>query len=139
MQSTLVPRRVLHQAGFRITPGRVRLLNVLAGETRPLTVRQIQEKLGKTGLNEVTLYRALEALAATNIVRRVDLRHGQAYRYELADQHHHHIVCTDCGIIEDFSDSRLEKAMVEAAQKSRSFKKINNHAMELFGLCTDCS
>ena len=56
------------------------------------------------GVGESTRLRlfvsALEALANKNIIRRVDLGHSHTH-YEMEKKHHHHVVCTDCGDVED--------------------------------------
>ena len=135
----LDPAAILREAGYRATPARIKLLELLATEKRPLTVTQIHKKLGYSELNEVTLYRALEALVASHIVRRVDLQQGHAHCYEYADKHHHHIVCTKCEKVEDFSDKLCEEVVVKATKKSSSFKTITSHSMELFGLCASCA
>lgn len=129
----------MRKAGYRATPGRVRLLEKLAKSTKPLTIAQIHKTLGAQGINKVTLYRAIESLVFSGIVRRIDLQQDHAHRYELAGEHHHHIVCTKCGTIEDFLVADCTSILKRAAKKSRTFKIINNHSMELFGVCAHCA
>ncbi len=138
MNSSHDPRSTLHRAGYRATTGRVTLLNLLAQEAKPLTVAELHKKIGVQSMNEVTLYRALESLASSGIVARVDLRQDRAARYELRGKHHHHIVCTACGAVEDFSDTVCDSLTKKVAQRSSSFKTISDHSMELFGLCRNC-
>ncbi|MDB5225144.1 MAG: ferric uptake regulator, fur family [Candidatus Adlerbacteria bacterium] len=88
-------REELRAAGSRATPGRLALLAVLERARCPLTVSELEEKL--PDLNEVTLYRAAEALAAAGLLRQ-GMREG-VMQYEYAGRpHHHHMVCTDCGV-----------------------------------------
>ncbi|HVU75712.1 MAG TPA: Fur family transcriptional regulator [Candidatus Paceibacterota bacterium] len=138
-KETFDPAGMLHQAGYRATPGRIKLLRVFAQEHRPMTVDQIHTKLGRSTINEVTLYRAIEALASSHIVRRVNLQQGTAQHYELADKHHHHIVCTQCDRVEDFADKDCEELVRKATTKSNGFKEVTSHSIELFGLCKDCA
>jgi Fur family ferric uptake transcriptional regulator len=85
----------LHAAGSRATPGRLALLEVLERQRTPLTVAQLAHKL--PSLNQVTLYRALDALAAAGLIRKgVGVDRTAHYEYA-ARPHHHHLVCTDCG------------------------------------------
>lgn len=85
----------LRAAGSRATPGRLALLTVLERERKPLTVADIARKL--SSLNQVTLYRALDALAAAGLIRKgVGVDRTAHYEYA-ARPHHHHLVCTDCG------------------------------------------
>ncbi len=84
----------LHSAGSRATPGRLGVLKLLEREKKPLTVGAIEKKL--LNLNEVTIYRILDALTKAGLVRKgVE---GRVAHFEYAAKpHHHHLVCTDCG------------------------------------------
>jgi Fe2+ or Zn2+ uptake regulation protein len=123
----------LKDAGFKITPRRLELLDLLWKEEKPLAVGTLGAKL-KGGINEVTLYRALEALAGAGLIRRVDLGHGHVH-YEMEKKHHHHVVCTDCGTIEDVTICPLPAL----EKSSRRFKSIYSHNVEFFGQCNNCS
>lgn len=129
---------MLRAAGFRATPGRIRLLSLLSAQRKPLTVAEIRTKLGRT-LNEATLYRALEALAAKGILERTELGHGHAH-YELAvgKRHHHHVICTDCSKVEDV-DGCLADLQKQIRSMSKSFGSIYSHNLEFFGRCVNCT
>ncbi len=127
---------LLRQHGFKVTSGRVALLQALGREEKPLTVAEVGKRL-KSKLDSVTLYRALEAFVGKGVVRRVDLGHGHAH-YELEQTHHHHMVCTNCGTIEDIESDALERAVSLAAKSSRQFKTIYSHNLEFFGNCKSC-
>jgi|SRR5579859_4429235 len=129
-------KNLLRGAGFKITPARVELLNILWAEQKPLAVHALEKKL-KERMNEVTLYRALEALAQARIIRRVDLGHTHAH-YEMEKEHHHHLVCTDCGDIEDVEVCPLPALAREIGKGSRKFSTIYSHSAEFFGLCRVC-
>lgn len=125
-------KALLQEAGYKATLGRLALLELLWGEEKPLAVHSIEKKL-KGKMNEVTLYRALEALAEKGVIRRVDLGHGHAH-YELEKKHHHHLVCTDCGVVEDVNVCPLP-----LVENSKKFKSIYSHNLEFFGVCRSCS
>ncbi len=130
---------ILREKGYRITPGRLRLLQILKDAGKPLSIRDILKRAGRDLLDQVTLYRALESLSKQGIVTRVDLRQG-GVQYEYAGKkHHHHVICTDCGTMEDFSDAFCESVVKKVTTKSSSFKTVSSHSMELFGLCARCS
>lgn len=130
-------KELLRQKGYRATPGRITLLELLWREKEPLTVAEIKTRMGSK-LDTVTLYRALEALFQKGIIRRVDLAHGHAH-YELEQEHHHHLVCTDCGKLEDIEVREMEKAGENVLKTSKQFKSIYSHELEFFGLCNKCS
>ena len=131
-------QKTLRDAGFRSTEGRLALVAALKRAHRPLSVstfvRQVDSRL-----DEVNVYRALESFAAAGIARRVDLQHGHVH-YELADEHdHHHIVCTSCNKVEDFTGCDYDKLANEALKQTHGFAKVTDHSFELFGLCNICA
>ena len=141
MQNTNSSRHksILRAAGYKATAGRVALLDTLARANRELTIAEIQ-KLLKKKIDEVTIYRALEALASSGIVRRVDFRHAHAH-YELAagKEHHHHLICTSCGKVEDIAVCRTDRLEKEALARSTAFANLKDHALEFFGMCKKCA
>ncbi len=136
--SAVQPEALLKGLGSKITPGRVKILEVLGKEPKPLTIEELQKKVGK-GINEVTLYRNLELLADAGIVERSDLRHGHAH-YELVvgRPHHHHIVCTNCGYVEDIELPHPTVSTKEALKRSKGFASVKDYSLEFFGLCKKC-
>lgn len=85
--------KLLHQRGFKATPGRVALLHTLFISKRPLTVDEIGQRLD---LNAVTIYRALNDLADKGLLLR-GKGEGNAMHFSYPKNHHHHMVCVDCG------------------------------------------
>jgi len=130
---------LLREAGFRATPGRIHLLQILEKEPKPLTVYQIEKKLGGK-MNQVTVYRSLEALYQAKIVKRVNLEHDHAH-FELAAgrEHHHHAVCRNCGYIENIEIPHAAKPEKEAMKQTKGFSFLDTYSLEFFGLCKKCS
>jgi Fur family transcriptional regulator, ferric uptake regulator len=125
----------LRAAGYRIGPARSAVIDFLAGEHCCLGAQEIHQRLGgRAGLASV--YRILETLAERGLVSRVDIGDGIA-RYEVSgDEHHHHLICGDCGKVEAFEDERLEAAI--RAVEARSGYAIEAHDVVLRGACTSC-
>lgn len=119
----------------RSTKERAYIQAVLEHATKPLTVSEIK-KLLRTPVHTATVYRALDDLVASGVVRRVELG-GRSAHYERSDEHHHHIVCTSCGDIEDV---QREPAGLErrALIGSKKFTSIRSHSLEFFGVCKRC-
>ena len=84
------------------------------------------------------VYRALELLSELGLVQRV-LVGGTSARFEriAPENHHHHLVCADCGRVEAFSDERLEQAIHGVARKVRY--DVGAHDVVLHGACADCA
>jgi Fe2+ or Zn2+ uptake regulation protein len=61
-----------------------------------------------------------------------------APRYELADDHHHHLVCDTCGRIEDVTTCPVEAAGLTRQIQRRTGFAVRSHVLELFGLCRSC-
>lgn len=87
-------------------------------------------------VNQVTIYRSLDALYKAQIVKRVNLEHDHAH-FELAvgREHHHHAVCRDCGYIENIEIPHAPKPEKEAMKRTRGFSFLDTYSLEFFGLC----
>jgi Fur family ferric uptake transcriptional regulator len=132
----------LRAIGQRATANRLTLVEVLAGTDRPLTTSEILAR--RRGLPQSSVYRSLLVLEQAGVVRRV-AGTDEFSRYELAEDligHHHHLVCSSCGAVEDFeASSVLERAMSRAVQEvaEQSGWDARSHHVQLRGLCRACS
>lgn len=89
----------------------------------------------------VTIYRTLETFKLAHIVREVTFK-DRTTRYELVDEHGghcHHAVCNSCGTTEHIDDPAIEKALHILAKKFKHIKKVDEHVLEFFGVCTSCA
>ncbi len=125
----------------RYTPLRRVLVETLGAAGRPLSMPEILTSA--PSLPQSSAYRNVTALIDVGVVRRVAGTddHG---RFELAEDlsgHHHHLVCANCGRVEDVHPSpRLERALSEAARavaESQGYQ-VTEHRLDLLGLCPDC-
>lgn len=135
-------RELLKAKGYKITPARLSILEIFAKNDKPLNAEDIYQKLlkrkGRKKADPATVYRTLLAFTESSILKRVDLR-KESIAFELANTHHHHIVCIKCEVVEDFENKAVEEALKKIINKSAKFKKIKEHSLELFGLCKACS
>src|SRR5438067_3071024 len=75
----------------------------------PEVAAAVEQGGGRVGI--ATVYRVLDELADSELLQRVELGDGIT-RFERAHhQHHHHVVCNECGRVEPFSDAQLERAL----------------------------
>jgi Fe2+ or Zn2+ uptake regulation protein len=130
---------LLRDAGLRATPGRLALLGALAKEVKPVTVEQLGKRMNGA-LNQVTLYRALEALVDAGIVLRTSLGHEHAH-FELIHgrPHHHHVVCRGCGLVEDIEVPHASAPERDAARRAKGFDRIDRYELEFSGVCRTCA
>lgn len=109
-------------------------MDILKHAKKPLNVKQISKALGRI-VDPVTLYRNIESLENLGIIKQVRLLGREAY-YELTGEHHHHIVCENCGKVSDVKTCAV--SLPKSSAKTAGFAKVNRHSLEFFGLCTSC-
>jgi Fe2+ or Zn2+ uptake regulation protein len=132
----------LARAGQRLTQTRASIVELLATSERPLTMPEIREL--RPDLAQSSLYRNLVELEQAGVVRRV-VTHDEFARYELGEDlsgHHHHLVCSRCGVVEDVPASPgLERSVAAAmagAAEATGFR-IDHHRLDLIGICRRCA
>ena len=131
----------LEAAGYHRGGARAAVVELLGRQNCCLSAQDIFDRLRKARrpVGIASVYRALELLAELRLVKRVDAGDGIA-RFEPAPidgDHHHHLVCRDCGKVEAFSDSRLERAIDRVA--GGLGYSVDEHEVVLAGVCADCS
>ena len=141
MSWTKDAREALDAAGYRRGGARAAVVDLLGRQNCCLSAQDIHDQLRKARrpVGIASVYRALEALTDLRLVKRVDAGDGIA-RYEpagLDGDHHHHLVCRDCGKVEAFSDSRLERTIDRVA--GGLGYSVEEHEVVLLGACADCS
>lgn len=132
---------LLRQADQRFTSVRRRVVAVLRTGDGPLTITQILE--ADPSLAQSSVYRNLVILEEVGAVTRIVTSDDFA-RYELAEhltEHHHHLICSTCGDVADFSlDGRAEANLGRALQRAVENVgfDIDNHRLDLLGTCAPC-
>ena len=98
--------------GQRYTDNRRELVDVLVGEGQPMTIPEILER--RTELAQSSVYRNLTVLEKAKVVTKV-VTNSEWGRYELAEDlmgHHHHLICSGCGLVRDIElPARLERSI----------------------------
>jgi Fur family ferric uptake transcriptional regulator len=131
----------LRNAGLKVTIPRLKILEILEGDNvRHKSAEDIYKSL--LGSNEdiglATVYRVLTQFEAAGLVTRHHFENGMAVFELNRGDHHDHIVCIDCGRVEEFVDSAIEERQ-KAIAAERGFE-IHDHSMILYGHCkrADC-
>lgn len=133
---------LLRTAEQRYTSGRRRLVAVLQTGAGPLTITQILD--ADRSLPQSSVYRNLTILEEVGAVTRI-VTHDDFARYELAEhltEHHHHLICSHCGDVVDFSlgaqaETRLDRSLRLVADEAGF--KVDTHRLDLLGTCKSCS
>ena len=134
--------------GYRFTVPRQAIFQVLCTSSKHLSAEDVYMAVHKNYPNVglTTVYRTLELLVQMGLVFKSDFGDGRA-RYELAEgpkgiNHHHHLVCTNCGRVIDYTDFIDDEVeLLRRTEKGLSMKydfKITNHLIQFYGLCDKC-
>ena len=121
-------KKILQNAKLKNTAPRMLVLKKLSDLKQPLTIQDLHKKIGKNKIDLVTLYRIITLFEKNQLVRRVDLRKEAIY-YEFNHGHHHHLVCTDCGVVEDFKMCDMNSLTKKIISQASNFKKIKEHSL----------
>ena len=131
----------LKSAGLKATVPRLRIINLFeTSKVRHLTAEDVYRLLLAEGLDIglATVYRVLTQFEQAGLLVRHHFESGKAV-FELNEgKHHDHLVCMQCGRVEEFYDAEIEKRQTRVARE-RGFA-ISEHALYLYADCTkpDC-
>ena len=131
----------LRDADQRYTKGRRQLVDLLAESPRPATIPELLD--GQPRLAQSSVYRNLVVLEEVGVAHRV-VTSDERSRYELAEDlmgHHHHLICTTCGRVDDFTVSaQMERSLQTALRRAVAGTgfRADAHRLDLVGTCADC-
>jgi Fur family ferric uptake transcriptional regulator len=127
----------LRSRGYRLTPQRQLVLEAV-GELGHATPEVIATTVRRTasGLNISTVYRTLELLERLGLVQHTHLGHGAPTYSVATDDDHVHLVCRDCGAVQEAEADLLSEA-VRRLTDERGFSLDVGH-VALFGRCAEC-
>lgn len=120
----------LRGRGYKATPQRVAVLEAVSAQQHQ-SFEEIRERC--PGVGVVTVYRTLDLLSELGLLRRLEF--GEGPRYELAGDHHHHLICESCGEVSEFEECPLVSHLLPPQY---SDFKVRSHSLEVYGLCPSC-
>jgi len=130
----------LSQAGLRMTGPRRAVAQLLSEREGQFTADELLAESQRRGLGigRATIFRSLELLGRLNLVERVDLPSGE-HAYLLCEpEHHHHVICSQCGRAATFGmDDRGLPERLEQVARTTGYR-IDAHRLEVYGRCPDC-
>ena len=127
----------LKQAGLKVTLPRIKILELLQSqESAHLTAEDIYRTLIEAGeeIGLATVYRVLTQFESVGLVQRHHFEGGQSIFELNHGQHHDHILCVECGRIEEFCDDEIERRQQRVAR--RLGFELAEHSLILYGHCT---
>ncbi|AJC14979.1 MULTISPECIES: ferric iron uptake transcriptional regulator [Pandoraea] len=127
----------LKNIGLKATLPRLKILEIFQNsEVRHLTAEDVYRHLLGENLDIglATVYRVLTQFEQAGLLSRSNFESGKAV-FELNEGHHHdHLVCMDCGRVEEFFDAEIERRQKLIA-KERGFA-LQEHSLAMYGSCT---
>lgn len=129
----------LRKHGYKITPQRSLVINAIINSHEHLTPAAIYERVHRhhPSIGLVTVYRTIEILEELDLICETHAGGScRSYLIHRPSEHHHHLICSDCGRVVDFTDCNLDKLERRLTKETRF--KINGHLLEFLGQCREC-
>jgi Fur family ferric uptake transcriptional regulator len=129
----------LQQQGLKLTSERIALVREIFSTHYHFEADELLGKMKEKSvkISRATVYRTLELLVKSNMVRRVHLGEDH-YHYEhvSGNSHHDHLVCTTCGNVIEFHDEELERLQLAICEKKKFTPTFHN--LQILGVCDSC-
>lgn len=124
---------------LRHSEQRMQILDVFLKMEKHLTAEELHRLVQRKNpsIGTATVYRTLKLLRDSGLCRELRLQDGTTrYEHLYEHEHHDHMVCTDCGVLVEVLDPRIEK-LQEKLAKDHGFH-IKSHKLEIYGICRKC-
>ncbi len=133
-------KQVLRDHELKVTWQRLELLKLLSSTTEHMDAEAIYLQLlkRKKNVSRATVYRSLDTLVEEGLVERHEFGDGRA-RFERSqgrDEHHDHLICTECGKVIEFYNLEIEALQVSICNEANFIP--TDHTMHIYGVCSDC-
>lgn len=128
----------LSARGYKITPQRRIIMEILGNSDRHLTAEEIgmQVKEIEPSISLATVYRNLNLLVDLKMVSRLHIHDGPV-RYELHGGHNHHLVCMACGAAVKLGVCPMQGEVKRIVDETGF--EVSSHHFEILGYCRECS
>ena len=130
---------LLRQRGYKLTEQRRQVITAITLSHEHLTPAAIYQKVHQQypGIGRVTIYRTLDILAELGLICEVHAEGScRSYLLRRPYEHHHHLLCSDCGAVVDFTDCDLNELAHNLSRKTGF--NIDGHLLEFSGHCPNC-
>ena len=129
----------LREHGYKLTPQRRAVIRAVTSSHDHLTPAAIYDKVHQdhTNVGLVTIYRTLETLDRLGLICEVHAGGNcRSYLMRRPLEHHHHLICSECGTVIDFTNCDLSE-LEQRLSRETGFE-IDSHLLEFLGQCQNC-
>ena len=129
----------LRRHSYKLTPQRRAVIRAITSSHDHLTPAAICDKVRQEhpGIGLVTIYRTLDLLADLGLICEVHSGGNcRSYLMRRPQEHHHHLICSECGTVADFTDCDLSE-LAHRLSRETGFE-IEEHLLEFSGRCQNC-
>ena len=128
----------MDRAGYRLTESRRAVAQLVVDQDGHFSAADlvVQARARRLALGRATIFRTLDVMSDVGVVERIDLLNGE-HAYVACEQvHHHHVICARCARTTRVEDCGIGAVAHEVARLTGY--RIDEHRLELFGLCPAC-
>ena len=129
----------LRQVGLKVTVPRLKILALLEqANTRHLSAEDIYKTLLESGedIGLATVYRVLTQFESAGLVKRQNFEDTYSVFELNQGPHHDHLVCIQCGRVDEFVDKAIERRQKVVAQQANY--QMTDHSLIIYGVCIKC-
>jgi len=132
-------RAAVRKHGYKLTSQRRAVIKAIAGTHEHMTPSELYERVRRDnpGIGLVTVYRTMDILAEIGLI--CELHSGnncRSYLLRRPAEHHHHLICSECGQVIDFTDCDLSD--IERRLSRDTGFEMESHLLEFLGRCPAC-
>jgi Fur family ferric uptake transcriptional regulator len=124
----------LEARGYRVTPSRRAVIAAILAQPGHFTVEDLLVQCRDAG--RATVFRTIRLLTELGVVCRVLLEDGSKHYMVSKRGHHHHLVCTACGRVQDLDQCAITDIVRELSDSTGY--EVEGHWLELYGRCAEC-
>jgi Fur family ferric uptake transcriptional regulator len=128
----------MDRAGYRLTQPRRAVAQLVADQDGHFSAADLVAlaRSRRLGIGRATIFRTLDVMSEIGVVERIDLPNGEHAYVGCEPVHHHHVICARCARTTRVEDCGMSVVAREVAR--RTGYRIDEHRLELFGLCPAC-
>jgi Fe2+ or Zn2+ uptake regulation protein len=130
----------LRQGGYRVTQPRLQVMEIISASNSPLTPQDIYHRslVLESPPGIASVYRTLEMLEELDLIQQIHQPDGCHAVYPTLEGHKHLLICTCCGGMQIVEGNEGMSDYISNIEEQTGYR-VDEHWLQLFGLCQDCA